>query len=1211
MTLPSLARLIFDRVSSETMRPGLAPRRSILGGGGGGGEGGVASSSSPPALKGEEETSAAFAATIASCDMDGIGTREACIRAALADRNWGRQGLIGSEEASRAREENFLRKKKTERWSQHVAHSPLFSLNISLAFAMALPVQLPLPLLPGAARPSQARPLSSPALRRAIGNGAKRALAVPQSRQQRQCSNMIVVAAAATLSNDPDAPPPYELDDYTAEANAAYWETRPVAVLKRGLIIGTRVVLFLVEKESRWENRLALPSLARLLLARSQPRLNQPTNQKQTGIEFARWFAIRGFSSAEAARSMRELLTRLGPAFIKVGQALAARPDLLPPDFIAELELLHDRIPPFDDARARALIEEELGAPASQIFSKISATPVAAASLGQVYRATLAVDTRRTAAKGGARNTPPSSPSGPDDVTNGAPPLSTAGPAARSLLSSLPPETPVEVAVKVQRPGVRETIGLDVFILRSAAALLRSAKDVNTDLPALVDEWSSSLFGELDYRIEEANGTLFKSLYGRLDGVYVPSMVPSLCRKRVLVMEWVEGGRLRSASDSVLALERRRESSAAAAAAAGSGSGSSFSAYSSASSASAFSSPAASFSATSPPAVSADAELRLVDVGVRCSLEQMMSVGFFHADPHQGNFIRRSSDGKLAYIDFGMCARIDDATRRALLTASVHLANREFGSLADDMLALGFFPPGTQRSVVAPALTGVFARAMEGGIQSLSFQTLSADLGKTMYDYKFRLPTYATLLVRSLTVLEGIARSADREYPGLLQSAYPWIARRLLQSPSPELRAALRSLLYKGNKFRFDRLESLLLQAARSPPRPAAMVSLAESSSSLNSSSSSKAGADSGGGEGESQVTAAGGALGLLLSPDAAFVREVLVDELAKGLDSGARVAADGARDAVTAAGRSLLGAAASFLPAGSPPRTLLLDPALALQASVDRAIPHASRQEDEEQVGGVLRLAAAMREFSRADAARAGAVRAREGRSSVSSSSSSTSPLSSLLDPEDPNSLLAAWARAVLPSAAGDAARAMAWLAREAVSLPPSAAATAARLPAEVAAKAASRGAARAMRGLAGLRGSGSGGTSSGPSVAYETAAEDERTRSAAEASNVSSSAFASSFLSQRERSKPASAAAAAAAPASMSTSSPPPPRPRAVSPAAAARPAAARPAPPPPQRQQQAPVVVVNGASPVAIAPVAAASFINDDPILKNVIMMELEEP
>ena len=900
---------------------------------------------------------------------------------------------------------------------------------------------------------------------------------------------------------------------------------------------------------------------------------------------------------------MREILTRLGPAFIKVGQALAARPDLLPPDYIAELELLQDRIPPFDDATARALIEEELGAPASQVFSRISAAPIAAASLGQVYRATLAVDPKR-AARGEAASAVVLD--GPDAVTNGAPPLPgapAAGPAARALLSSLPPDTPVEVAVKVQRPGVRETIALDVFVLRAAAALLRRAGGLNTDLPALVDEWSASLFGELDYRGEERNGTLFKSLYGRLDGVYVPAMVPSLCRRRVLVMEWVEGGRLRSASGSALAQERRMEegggsSSSAAAAAAAPAASSAFSISSS--TASAFSSSALSrasaFGSSSPSAaLSAEDELRLVDVGVRCSLEQMMSVGFFHADPHQGNFIRRASDGRLAYIDFGMCARIDGATRRALLTASVHLASREFGSLADDMLALGFFPPGTQRSVVAPALTGVFERAMEGGVQALSFQELSADLGRTMYAYKFRLPTYATLLVRSLTVLEGIARSADREYPGLLQSAYPWIARRLLQSPSPELRQALRSLLYRGNRFRFDRLESLLLQAARSPPRPAAMVGLAEAP---GSAPPPPWGVD----PGDSQVTAAGGALGLLLSPDAAFVREILVDELAKGLDSGARVAADGARDAAAAAGRALLGAAAGLLPAGSPPRTLLVDPAVALQAAADRALPRASRGEDREQVDGVLRLAGAMREFSRADAARAEANRVRGGAAAFSSSSSSpassNSPLS-LFDPEDPNSLLASWARAMLPGAAGEAARALVWLAREAAALPPSAAAAAARLPAEVAAKAASRGAARAMRGLAGLGGSPGGGGGGGPSVAFEVAAEDERTRSAAEASSPpSSAAFASSFSSQPARSKPAAAPAARAAP----------PRPRPATAAATARPAAVappRPAPPPSRPP------VVNGASPVAIAPVAAASFISDDPILKNVIMVELEEP
>ena len=106
-------------------------------------------------------------------------------------------------------------------------------------FAMALPVQLPHPLRPAAARPQIPRALSSPAPRGAIGGiPGRRTTLAPQARRRRQCGTMIATAAAALSPSDPDAPPPYELDDYTAEANAEYWETRPVSVLKRGLVIG-------------------------------------------------------------------------------------------------------------------------------------------------------------------------------------------------------------------------------------------------------------------------------------------------------------------------------------------------------------------------------------------------------------------------------------------------------------------------------------------------------------------------------------------------------------------------------------------------------------------------------------------------------------------------------------------------------------------------------------------------------------------------------------------------------------------------------------------------------------------------------------------------------------------------------------------------------------------------------------------------------------
>jgi aarF domain-containing kinase len=114
----------------------------------------------------------------------------------------------------------------------------------------------------------------------------------------------------------------------------------------------------------------------------------------------------------------------------------------------------------------------------------------------------------------------------------------------------------------------------------------------------------------------------------------------------------------------------------------------------------------------------------------------------------------------------------------------------------------------------------VFNDALAGGVRNLNFGGLSTKLGTTMYEYKFQIPPYYTLFVRSLTILEGIALASDPNYK-VLGAAYPWVARRLLTDDSPELRRTLRNLLYKpSGGLRFDRLEALLEQAIRSPPRP-------------------------------------------------------------------------------------------------------------------------------------------------------------------------------------------------------------------------------------------------------------------------------------------------------------------------------------------------------------------------------------------------------
>jgi aarF domain-containing kinase len=538
------------------------------------------------------------------------------------------------------------------------------------------------------------------------------------------------------------------------------------------------------------------------------------------------------------------------------------------------LEKLQDRLPPFPTDKALAVIESDYGRPAKAIFKSISPEPVAAASLGQVYRGML---------------------------YDGS-----------------------EVAIKVQRPGVAASISLDVLVLRRLAKQVRAWRKLNTDLPALIDEWAASLFKELDYRQEARNGIKFKELYDHLEGVYVPKMYSDLTTRRVLVMEWIDGERLRTGYSS--------SSAPSEGPVAGSG--------------------------RNP----AD-DLRLVEVGVKCSLEQLLEYGFYHADPHPGNLVR-TRDGKLAYLDFGMMGEVNERIRRGLIQATLHLVNREYEALADDFITLGMLPEDSNKELIVPALTSVFAKALSGGVSNLSFGDLSANLGRTMYEFKFQIPSYYTLLVRSLSVLEGIALASDPKYK-VLNAAYPWVARRLLTDQSPELQSTLLSLIYRDGKLNFKRMESLFTEATQStglPQRPK--------------------GSPSG------TPPPRGDALALILSPQGEFVRGIVVEELAKGADAAWRVAID----------------SAVFSAYGEIHAAMQNTPGIA-QAPMFRnvldflsSVPPLSDTDDKEQLEGLWKLASTLQEASIAQSEREkGAGPSREKKEKVHSSFTASSPLEKL----------------------------------------------------------------------------------------------------------------------------------------------------------------------------------------------------------------------
>ncbi|KAH9559914.1 hypothetical protein CY35_06G080200 [Sphagnum magellanicum] len=206
-------------------------------------------------------------------------------------------------------------------------------------------------------------------------------------------------------------------------------------------------------------------------------------------------------NEVQRAIELREIVTSLGPAYIKLGQALSIRPDILSPSAMTELQKLCDKVPSFPDDIAMALIEEELG-PWQEIYSELSPSPIAAASLGQVYKGRLR-------------------------------------------------ETGELVAVKVQRPYVLETVTIDLFIIRHLGLALRKFPQIATDVVGLIDEWAARFFEELDYINEGENGTRFAEMM-RVDlpQVVVPKTYTKYTSRRVLTTGWIEGEKLSQSTAS-------------------------------------------------------------------------------------------------------------------------------------------------------------------------------------------------------------------------------------------------------------------------------------------------------------------------------------------------------------------------------------------------------------------------------------------------------------------------------------------------------------------------------------------------------------------------------------------------------------------------------------------------------------------------------------
>ena len=413
------------------------------------------------------------------------------------------------------------------------------------------------------------------------------------------------------------------------------------------------------------------------------------------------------------AKEFTKLLVDLGPAFIKAGQALSTRPDIVPPTVLEELAQLQDQLPGFESNLAMACIEQDLEDTVDNIFLEIDKEPISAASLGQVHRARL-----RSGEK---------------------------------------------VAVKIQRPGLREQITLDLYIVRNIAIWFKNNIGIiRSDLVALIDELGKRIFEEMDYINEANNAEKFKELHSKNKNIAVPKIYREATSRRVLTMEWIDVIKLTN------------------------------------------------IEAVKKLGINPN---EMIEIGVSCSLQQLIEHGFFHADPHPGNILAME-DGRLCYLDFGMMSHITQQSRVGLIRAVVHLVNRRFDKLSNDFVQLGFLSEEVDLKPIAPAFESVFTNALEVGVNKMDFKAVTDDMSGIMYKFPFKLPPYYALIIRSLITLEGIALSVDPNFK-ILGAAYPYFARRLMEDENPELRDSLKEMLFDQNSLKLERLDDLLSSATK------------------------------------------------------------------------------------------------------------------------------------------------------------------------------------------------------------------------------------------------------------------------------------------------------------------------------------------------------------------------------------------------------------
>jgi ubiquinone biosynthesis protein len=392
-------------------------------------------------------------------------------------------------------------------------------------------------------------------------------------------------------------------------------------------------------------------------------------------------------AQADAEELARDL-EKLGPTFIKLGQVLSSRGDLLPPAYIAALSRLQDQVEPFSFADVERIVEAELGVRISKAFAQFDFTPIAAASLGQVHRARLR-DGR-------------------------------------------------EVAVKVQRPGIREAVVEDLEAFEEIAGFLDEHSDAGAkwELGKTVAQFGRTLLAELDYRQEASNLEAIGGQMREFPRIVVPAPIADYTTSRVLTMQYVPGQKV-----------------------------------------------------TSVPKV------RLVELDTKALAEELFRAyltsilihGLFHADPHAGN-VFLTDDGRLALLDLGMVGRISPNLQDGLLKVLIDVSEGRGDRAAERAAEFGEKLEGFDAFELERRVSELVGIFRESTLSRMQIGRVLLDVARSARETGLRLPPELTVLGKTLLQLDEAGRTLAPDFDpnaSIRSNATDLLRRRMLQSASP------------------------------------------------------------------------------------------------------------------------------------------------------------------------------------------------------------------------------------------------------------------------------------------------------------------------------------------------------------------------------------------------------------------------------------------